>query len=131
MGGHAIGEQENTRTQRTGTTGEQENMQKMDNRRTWRTEEQENMENRKNRRAGEHGEQNMENRRTQRTEEQHRGIIVLIESWGLQATKLWNFWYLSHFTYTSLLTEGNTSSVAGAYIGVGLAIAESFESYRV
>ena len=43
-------------------------------------------------------------------------------------------WYLSHFTYTSLLTEGercNTSSEAGAYIGVGLAIAESFESYRL
>ena len=52
----------------------------------------------------------------------HRGIIVLFGSWGLQATKLWNFWYLSHFTYASLPTKGehcNTSSQAGAYIGVG------------
>ena len=62
----------------------------------------------------------------------HRGIIVLFESWGLQATKLRNLWNLSHFTYTSLPTEGkrcNTSTVAGAYSG--LAIAESFESYRL
>ena len=43
---------------------------------------------------------------------------MLFGSWGLQATKLWNFWYLSHFTYTSSPTGGkrcNTSSVAGAY----------------
>ena len=61
----------------------------------------------------------------------HRDIIVLFGSWGLQATKLWNLWNLSHFTYTSLPTEGerNTSSVAGACSG--LAIAESFESYRL
>ena len=57
----------------------------------------------------------------------HGGIIALFGSWGLQATKLWNLWNLSHFTHTSLPTEGkrcNTSSVAGAYSG--LAIAESF-----
>ena len=62
----------------------------------------------------------------------HRGIIALFGSWGLQATKLWNLWNLSHFTYTSLPTEGkrcNTSSVAGAYSD--LAIAEYFESYRL
>ena len=62
----------------------------------------------------------------------YRGIIALFRSWGLQVTKLWNLWNLSHFTYTSLPTEGkrcNTSSVAGAYSG--LAIAESFESYRL
>ena len=62
----------------------------------------------------------------------HRGIIALFGSWGLQATKLWNLWNFSHFTYTSLPTEGkrcNTSSVAGAYSD--LAIAEYFESYRL
>ena len=62
----------------------------------------------------------------------HRGIIVLFGSWKLQATKLWNLWYLSHFTHTSLPTEGkrcNMSSVAAAYSG--LAIAESFEFYRL
>ena len=62
----------------------------------------------------------------------HRGIIALFGSWGLQATKLWNLWNLSHFTYTSLPTEGNrcnTSSVVGTYSD--LAIAEYFESYRL
>ena len=47
-------------------------------------------------------------------------------------TKLWNLWNLSHFTSTSLPAEGkhcNTSSEAGA--NGGLAIAESFESYRL